>query len=126
MVRVCHVQRSQITPKLTKQLCKLTMAGGEMLECFAKCLAGDMEDKYEVFVAIADGAPVGWSLAYHEYEFDSYWSLHCYVRRAHRRQGIGSRLIRKAKQNVKNSIAGNYWNKPASKFFTKNGIKKNW
>lgn len=98
-----------------KELKTLTYRDGQMWGDFLNYRERNLE--HHIFVAIHEGKPIGWLVAFCE---DDRYYIHLFVSPRFRRKGVGSNLVKKARSVLSAPLIGTYWSFTSEKFFRKN------
>lgn len=111
-------------PKVVKRL-KFLTNGGWARHCNGSAMHEDIEAQRDgwIFIAWDNGKIVGW--AYMTRRKDHNMQIGVYVSAQHRKQGIGSRLLKRAKllaNEMDCEVYSHGWNRAGLKFYQKNSI----
>ena len=101
----------------------------QLTVCPDSCFNDDLKNKRKgrYLLAWSEGQIIGWALL--SRRSDDAYQIGVYVDPKHRRQGIGTKLVRRAKQiarRYQKKIAGDHWNRSARQFFTDNNLSHRW
>lgn len=119
-VEISHLAPADVDDVLEAQLLELTLKTGEMAKVYRTCKNPQRRHwQGHVIIARIDGAIVGWALRWTCFPGHGVWSVHLYVHRAHRRNGIGTALVSAARYRLRRhtELRGHPWNTGSTEFW---------
>lgn len=99
---------SSLPPEWRKRCRQLTLRDGDMWPTFCQYENRNWRLSRAVLAHADDGTILGWALIFQPAR-GIRWNVHVYVDRAHRRKGIGTRLISHARIGRKGSVGVFPW-----------------
>jgi GNAT superfamily N-acetyltransferase len=94
-IRIYSKLANEVTVE-EERICAKLIASGAIYNVFVECCRVDKPPHHRVFIAKNKKEVVGWSIIKHDRKRS--WQFMVYVKKAYRRQGIGSKLYNKARR----------------------------
>jgi len=118
-MRTVKMKYNELVPKIRKQILGLTLSTRNGVKSGMLNQIREYKNHLSVVFCIEEDKVLGWALITEDRE-----ELMIYVRRSHRRRGIGTKIVKEATK-IFGVLRCHPWNSPAASFFNSVGMWTN-